>query len=239
MRAGRSRRPPAVRPRGGAPAGTSSGQLAGGPPGRRILCGSPSGQVRQGVSPTSGLRAAASATVRTAVSITSLRRRAAHQVAAHHGQVLGDRLDQHHLGPARAHALGLVPEPPARGRPHGARPRGRATPPPAPRSRRGGGVEADHQVELLAGQQVEVGGRAHAAVHVARPPIAHRAVEAGDGARGGHGAWPARPAARPRGRRPRAGRWRSRTRRPSKLGWSTQPLGTARRRSCARATRSR
>ena len=115
--------------------------------------------------------------------------------------------------PACAQLLGLAAEAPARGRAHERRARPRRGARRADRVQRRRRVEADHEVEALVAQHVEVRGRAHAAVDVAAPGDRRRAVEARDRARGGDRVGELGGAARRRGRTRRA--CRSRSRRPS------------------------
>ena len=131
--------------------------------------------------------------------------------------------------PAGAHALGLVAQPPARGRPHGTAPARFAEPRARAARASGGRVQADHEVEAAA----RPAGRGWRPSARRRPRSA-----AGRCAPGGRSpGWrtrrppprPSRPAASPRGRRPPAGRSRSRTRPPRSSSCSTQPVGTTRR----------
>ena len=166
-------------------AGRISGQLEGGPDGRLILCGSPFGR------PASRARISGAAQL---IGHRALGRLdhvlaavGAHPVSAHHGVVLGGRLDDHDLGPEAAHLALLALEAAARGAPgdrgdqveHGANP-GRPLGPAGER------VEADHEVEPATRHQVHVRHRADAAVHVAPPADLHGPEEARDRARGRH-----------------------------------------------------
>ena len=104
---------------------------------------------------------------------------ARHQVQPHPRDVLARRLDQQQLGPLRAQPARLVAQPPPAHRAHraadalGRRPAHRL----GQRRRR---VQADHEVQAAAREQVEVRQRADAAVHVAPPADADRVVEARD-----------------------------------------------------------
>ena len=111
---------------------------------------------------------------------------ATHQVGSHHVEVFPGRLDENHLRAAGAQLPGLAAQAASRCAPRdGRHALGRI--PGLQRVQRGGGIEADHEVEPLAAQQVEVRVRVHAAVHVAATADLDRVVEAGDRARGGHG----------------------------------------------------
>ena len=187
-------RPPSPAPRAAPVAARASSRAA--LPGRRILCGSPCGRSAQQVA-----RLAAGAAARAPCAVGGLDHllapARAHQVAAHRLAVLGGRLDQQHLGAEAAHLARLVGEPPAVGlAAERAEPVARVERAEAQRAarvvRRQLGarrerVEADDEVEAAAGEQVEVRGRAHAAVDVAAAPDPDRPVEAGDRAGGGDG----------------------------------------------------
>ena len=110
----------------------------------------------------------------------------AHQVAAHRPQVLLQGLHEDRRRAGDAQLLGLAAEPAAGRAPEDERaPFARVDRPE--RVQGGGRVQADHEVELLGAQQVEVRRRVHAAVDVAAPGDLDRAVEARDRARGGDG----------------------------------------------------
>ena len=106
-----------------------------------------------------------------------------HPVASHRGEVIARRLDQRDLRAEAAHLGDLTLKPPPR-----AERRDRREPVERTGAGRAGHrVEADHEVEAAAREQVEVRRGAHPAVDVAAGADAHRAVEAGDRARRGHG----------------------------------------------------
>ena len=110
----------------------------------------------------------------------------AHQVPAHHLQVFRLRLQQHHLDPGLPEHPCLVAEAATRRRAHE---RLQAFDRVSNRNfvQRRRGVQADHDVEALGADDVEVRGRVNPPVDVAAAGDRDRVIEARDRARGGHG----------------------------------------------------
>ena len=110
----------------------------------------------------------------------------AHQVRPHRLDVLAGGLDEQHARPARAHTPGLAAQPPPRRaahrRRHAVKRRGHRD-----LVDRRGGIQADHEVQPLGAQQIEIRGRVDPAVDVVAPADAHRHVEPRDRARRRHG----------------------------------------------------